>query len=150
MTELSLTIASPSSLSTSRCIPSDPVDLYISSFLNSSESSTLDNAYTPEPATRLMDQGGPSAELTCEDRSNGRIEFLSLFSCHMSLGSLLPQAAGLHLPWPSFGHPHKSIFTLLIRFNSEAGLRNPRPAHSGPLQGQPKPASTFSALSFCL
>lgn len=71
----------------------------MSSLFNSSQSSsTLDNAYTLKSATRLRDQEGPSAELTCEDKSNRRIEFLSLFSCHMSLGSLLPKAAGLHLP----------------------------------------------------
>lgn len=39
-----------------------------------------------------------SAELTCEDRSKGRIELLSLFSHPVSLEPLLPHTARLHSP----------------------------------------------------
>lgn len=102
MAEQSLTMTSTSLLSTFRCIPSDPIDLCASSLLNSSQTSTLDNLCIPESAIKVMSQEGPSAELICEDRSKGRIEFLSLFPCPVSLEPLPPDTAGLHSPESSF------------------------------------------------
>lgn len=133
MAEHSLTMTSTSFLSTFRCIPSDPIDLCSFSLFNSSQSSTLDNVYIPESAIKVRSQGGFSAELTCEDRSKGRTEFLSLFPHPVSLESLPPHAAGLHSPCSSFychwliqSYRLILLFTPLTGSNTkEAALLNP-------------------------